>query len=301
MAPELVRELLALSLVGFSPVLLLAAAVGALTLLVKLRGPARPDGRDRRSDLTSPDAQRVLRRMRRNKDACVLLAAADRDAFSRLGGHPALPDGVSWPEGPDGQLRFFCQIDLAEARANGAPEWLPKSGRLYAFHGEDYGAPDQVRILFASAEAELAARHPRDASAWPYDERPIAFVKRDSLPSLDWLGEDTAASSLDMEDLERLVELSDLDWTGPLHKLGGYPDEIQNGQMAVACERARNGSSEDRTLAARAFRNWRLLLQIDTDRDLGASFGDGGRLYVFVHRKDARQTRFDRTVTVYQT
>ncbi len=130
----------------------------------------------------------------------LLLSAGRRLGFSKLGGHPDLPSELAWPEGP---------------------EWLPATGRIYAFHSEDNGSPDQVRILYAPAERSVAEAQPRDASAWPYDEQPIAFVLRDSFPSLDWLAEDV---TVDEAELDGLVGLSGPDWDGPPHKLGGYPD-----------------------------------------------------------------------------
>jgi hypothetical protein len=296
-APKLVRELLLFSLVGFSPVLLLAIVLGSLAIIVRLRGRKGANAHDRANPvLRSVDALRIGRRIRRNRMPCLLLAPAETAAFSRLGGLPELPISMVWPENTEGQLRFLCQIDLASAAASGAPEWLPDAGRLYAFSSGDNGAPDQVRVFFTPAETELALVSPRDASAWPYEERPIGFVGQDSLPSLDWLGEDLTTADVSDEELDGLVSLSDPKWDGPLHKLGGYPDELQDEQMAITCSEVA-GILES---ARQARRNWRLLLQIDADAELGTGFG-GGRLYVFVRLADARRACFDRTVTLSQT
>ena len=46
--------------------------------------------------------------------------------------------------------------------------------------------------------------------------------------------------------------------------------------------------------------DWRLLLQIDTDDDLGVMWGDGGILYAWIREEDARAGRFDRTWVVLQ-
>lgn len=300
-AAGLVRELLWLSLMGFAPILLLAGLLGILLAIMRLRRDARTMPPVRRRVLQRPDAQRIARRIRRHREPCLMLAAAEHATFSKLGGAPDLPPDLAWPEEAGGQLRFLCQIDLAQARASGGPEWLPGTGYLYAFHSEDTGSPDQVRILYASPPIVISARAPRDASAWPYGQRPIRFVGQDSLPSLDWLGEDMEAPAVHDEDLEALIELSTPDWTGPLHKLGGYPDELQDEQMAVACEIARGASGDKGRFpgVAAASRTWRLLLQIDSDPLLGTDFG-GGRLYVFVRLADAKRASFDETVTLWQ-
>lgn len=297
-APQLVRELLMISLIGFAPVLLIGAVVGALTVFFNLRGQrtpktARPGGSPR-----SAEATRIAKRMRRNMQSTLLLAGASQPGFSKLGGHPDLPNEVAWPEDADGQFRFLAQVDLADVRAAGGPEWLPPSGRIYAFHNEDNGSPDQVRILFTPSESPVVEVRPSDASAWPYEVRSIAFVRRDSLPSLDWLGEEAMIGETEMDGL---VDLSKPDWDGPLHKVGGYPDELQDEQMALTCERLYRGGAadDDPEAAGKAARHWRLLLQIDSDPALGTDFG-GGRLYVLVRLQDARRARFDRTITLMQ-
>ncbi|TAL31300.1 DUF1963 domain-containing protein [Phenylobacterium sp.] len=298
-APRLVRELLAISLLGFAPAILMAAVVGGLTILFNLRGQTASNAGRVGEPLRSPEAIRIARRTRRNMQPSLLLSKGRRLGFSKLGGHPDLPSELTWPEGRDGQFRFLAQVDLADARTAGGPEWLPATGRIYAFHSEDNGSPDQVRVLYAPAEASVAEAQPRDASAWPYDEQPIAFVRHDSFPSLDWLAEDVA---VDEAELDALVGLSTPDWNGPLHKLGGFPDELQDAPMAVVCERLFHGGGEDDDLEAahKAARIWRLVLQIDSDPSLGTDFG-GGRLYVFARRDDARRARFDRTITLMQT
>lgn len=73
--------------------------------------------------------------------------------------------------------------------------------------------------------------------------------------------------------------------------------------MHVECERMRRGLPEGAEVTdaiLRAARQWRLLLQVDSDDALKMNWGDGGRLYVFVREADARKADFSKTVTLTQ-
>lgn len=299
-SPQLVRTLLALVAVGFSPVLLLGAVIALAILIARLRGKRASDPPSRGS-LRSADAMRVARRMKRNKQTSLRLVAAHAGGFSKLGGSPDLPRDLEWPAGPEGALRFLAQLDLGAVRASGGPDWLPPEGRLYLFFDDRFGEADQVRVLYASTDAQLVSRPPQDASAWPLHERGVAFTAQESLPSLDWLAEDPGTLEMDDDELAALTDLAASKGPSPQHRIGGYPEEIQDEQMALSCERATGATGEEAAMLRRAVRTWKLLAQIDSDGDLGTSFGDSGRLYVFVRASEAQQGQFANTVTLYQS
>jgi len=50
---------------------------------------------------------------------------------SRLGGEPELTG--EWPVWKGGPMVFVAQLDLAEMRTAGGPDWLPAAGRLLFF------------------------------------------------------------------------------------------------------------------------------------------------------------------------
>ena len=95
------------------------------------------------------------------------------------------------------------------------------------------------------------------------------------------------------------------------HYVGGYPQEIQGARLPIEAELSdrdeqqiwpthhQYGAEVDMEVEA-ASKDWRLLLQIDSDGRLGWDWVSGGRLYVLVRRDDAKRRDFSRTVTIVQ-
>jgi len=267
---------------------------------IKNRGrPRRPPG---------PSAfGRIRRKMTRAAQPTLLLTPTSTPGFSKLGGDPELPNGFEWPKSYDGKPRpFLAQIDLG-ALSSGEPEWLPKEGRLYFFWDDaTYGFRDLVTV-FRSLAPPLATTPPPTGTRRRFTERRVAFEACTSIPSLDWLGEDVSEANLSGAELDELAEAPSAPFGDKRrHRIGGYPDEIQEERMWLSCEHHRRDlpapewDAEIPDAIRRAARQWRLLLQLDSDPQLGMNFG-GGRLYVFVREQDARKGDFSRTVTLSQT
>lgn len=293
-----------LSLAGYVGVfLLLAAAAHGLAYFADWRRGKRELKR-----FTS-DANQIRARMGRLREMTLLLVPAQTPGFSKLGGAPELPPSLNWPEGVRSPRAFLAQIDLAAFRAHGHLPWLPGSGRLYFFYDpEREGFADCVSVLSSEenpgAAADLPARLER---RWRFMERRVSFMPTPSIPSLDWLGVDLASVDLSDEELDELAEAHDAAFGDEIqHRLGGYPSEIQGSQMQIECEHLRRGigdfgSVEIPPAIRRAARQWRLLLQVDSDPALGMNWGDGGRLYVFIRKADALKGDFSKTVALAQT
>lgn len=262
----------------------------------------------KRSAIASTESSRIRGRMTRMARPTLLLTPTKQPGFSKMGGQPELPEGQAWPSGDKCSRSFLAQIDLTEARAAGGPDWLPKDGRLYAFFDEmRFGFPDLVRVIHSQEPASGPAPHPADVSPkLRFTERRVAFLRFRSVPSLDWLGVDVRELDDDI-DLDELADLPDEPFGDELqHRIGGYPSEIQEEQMALSCERIRRGQQPDESeepspAMQRASKAWRLLLQIDSDPGLKMNWGDGGMLYVFIREQDVRKGDFSKTVTISQT
>jgi hypothetical protein len=247
--------------------------------------------------------------MKRLVRPTLLLIPAQNPGFSKLGGAPELPDGVEWPPGDVGPRSFLGQIDLGIFGPHSGRDWLPETGWLYAFYDpERHGFADVVRILYSTEEPGPQRVAPPGLKTL-HPERRVAFMTFTSAPSLEWLNI-FEPLDLDPEDLEKQTSaFADAPPSDDVqHRIGGYPNEIQSECMPVSCERLARGldplgpgEEEGSEAILRASKQWRLLMQIDSDPDLKMNFGDGGRLYVFVRERDARRSDFSKTVANWQT
>jgi hypothetical protein len=257
---------------------------------------------------TSVEFGTLAARIKRLIRPTLLLVPTAEPGFSKLGGDPEAPAAMAWPGGYERPRTFLAQIDLAALTPEFRIDWLPKEGRLYAFYDSDgHGAADVVRVLYSVAPPGAPVPPPPGARR-QFPERRVAFTPLSSAPSLDWLGLDASETGCDEEEFESLDRIGDAPPSDEVqHRIGGYPNEIQPERMWLSCEHMARGLpepswSEDVPPAVqRAAKEWRLLLQIDSDPALKMNFGDGGRLYVFIRERHARRGDFSKTVALWQT
>jgi uncharacterized protein YwqG len=292
------------TLASFASVGLAAALTGCLFAIWPARGGQPLARRHLWTDqnITPEELRARLRQMSR---PALLLTPTNQPRFSKIGGTPDLAGGMRWPLGVEGPRAFLMQIDLAEVRRAGGPDWLPWSGALHAFlDPAEHRSGNAVRIRFTT-EPDLRPRpFPQDLpKEQRFLERRLAMTPVASTPSCAWLD---IAPGAALRQSPKDVLAAPASAT-PDHRLGGYPVEILPHQLALDCEhlsRGLEGSAHDGEPSddlRRAAEDWRLLLQIDTDRDLRLEYGDRGRFYVFIREEDARRGRFSQTVTISQS
>jgi uncharacterized protein YwqG len=249
--------------------------------------------RERRLEPATEEEIAMVRRQREAMaESALRLVTTEASGFCKLGGLPEAPAGLPWPKGRDGPLDFLLQVDLAACRAAGGPAWLPPAGAIYIFCDDNWGLADQARVIFAPPGDRATLTPPAEAKRYP--ERHLGLSARTSKPDFDWLDLDPSRFPEDM-------------WTGdepdegPLHKLGGYPDQIQFEDMSAYADSAaakfKSPGAPDHRPPAEA---WRLLVQIDSDESVGMSWGDSGMIYILIREADARAGDFSRTVTTSQ-
>jgi uncharacterized protein YwqG len=241
----------------------------------------------------------------------VHLTPAEGPSLSWLGGSPELPAGVPWPERNGGKLGFLARISLADLHRALPVTWLPRSGALLFF----YDIGEQPWGFDPADRGGCAVLHvpDLDSPVTPRDEgeippKPIEFRRIDTVPSF----EREAIENLDLSDEESdaLDELSAERFDGmPKHQIAGFPFPLQGDQMELECQLVTNGLNcgdpsgyadpRAKTLEPGA-KDWRLLLQFDSDEDLELMWGDCGTLYFWVQESAAAAGKFGNTWLVLQ-
>lgn len=223
---------------------------------------------------------------------------------SRLGGVPDL--SAPWPRYEGRPLSCVAQLDLAELRAAGGPDWLPAQGRLMFFYELEHGSwgletsdAGSAVVIYEAGKADPAAQPadlPEDG-VFPFHQ--VSFFLDSSTPpeeriEVDWKGM-TKAENFKVE-----AAIEALQPNEPVHQIGGFPQPVQADEMEAQCERVTQGLHPNTTAAGESLTDWRLLFQIDTDNDAGMMWGDTGMLYFWVREQDARAGDFSRIWMILQ-
>jgi uncharacterized protein YwqG len=268
------------------------------------------------------------------------LATLDGDktkpGTSKLGGAPDLPIGAPWPARPPylysrnhrdflpevawqpQPLTFLAQINLSEVAKVGCDLPLMCPGLLLFFYdvetlpfGHDPLDAPGAQVLFVGADTPT--RRQAHSQFGSHRVQPLRFLPEEGLPGWEWVLEnhrDQPGYGHGAFQAE-LDKLSDEDWQVIApggHVFGGWPNNIQ-GPMELDCEKSTTsgdvGSADGYADSGmpdlrRRAREWRLLLQLDSDDDLGWSWGDEGMIYFWCREGDIARQRFDRGWTMLQ-
>lgn len=246
----------------------------------------------------------VVNHMRANARPCLKLVTGQGGEGSWLGDFPALPLGDEWPHWSAHPLSFLAQINLAEVRRAGGPEWLPADGSLLFFLEPkrfDHFDRKAWKVIYLSPGTEArVAGAPGGLSRSAFFKRcPIRYETAMSYPLNDRSSHLT--DDLTRGEAETVWEAFFAPDDGPKHQIGGYPEVIQGDAMERESQTAWNRDIE--LLAEPAShegelpgeKDWRLLLQLDSDDQVWGNWHDAGMLYFWIREQDARAGDFSRT------
>lgn len=244
---------------------------------------------------------------------------------TKIGGKPDLPTGIGWVTETNNvetiqtnflffkskkqhsvtrPLSFIAQINLLETAPFDEENLLPKTGMLYFFYsagqeaaGFDYSDKNKFKVIYWDGNISELRRidFPDDLpSEARYKPCTVRIKSENSLPSY---GHEVYEDFDEGED-EKFWDTVYND--GNLNKLLGYSDNIQN-EMELDCELVTNGlycgdasgynDPRAKELAPNA-KNWRLLLQVDSNDENEMMWGDCGRLYFWIKKGDLLERDF---------
>ena len=246
---------------------------------------------------------------------------------TKIGGRPDLPKEITWvtetntvetkkrkylffhtkkQEVVTKPLSFIAQINLSETSQYDAEKLLPESGLLYFFYsaeqdswGFDYRDKNSFKVIYWDGNFDELQRtdFPKDLPEYAcYNACSVEIKSEYSLPCEHDVYENFTDEESDMF-------LGNVYDDGNVNKLLGYSDNIQ-GEMELTCELVTNGlycgdssgyNDPKRKLLEPNAKNWRLLLQIDSNEENDMMWGDCGRLYFWIKKDDLLNRNFDKS------
>lgn len=230
---------------------------------------------------------------------------------SRLGGLPHLPAGMQWPFWGKKPLSFLATINLAEVAPYDKERVLPRSGLLYFWYVDDQSAwgfdPADAgfcRVDYVEDVTQPLTPTQAPPKLKPFKLRGVQFGHRYTFPDPDWINEFAPQHKAiaQHEGYQRLTETI----IASGHRMLGYAAHI-HCPMELECQLVTNGvyygnpswSKDPRAKALEpGARDWRLLLQLDTDDGKdgpGWMWGDAGRIYFWIPSVALANRRFERS------
>jgi uncharacterized protein YwqG len=212
----------------------------------------------------------------------------------------------------------LCQIDLAQV-ANIYPEsLLPKSGQVYFFYDRKQGTwgfdPKDIgawKVIYSDEKFSDLIPTVTPADLGKDDIFKDKFIKLELISTYpDVMDECIDRIGLNDSQAEAYIEFcSAALGDNPEHHLFGYPGPIQSNDMDLECQLVSSGiyigkeyNMDDPKIKALSDgrKDWRLLLQLDSDDEAGMMWGDGGRLYFWIKEDDLKQKNFDKCWMILQ-
>lgn len=250
----------------------------------------------------------------------IKLTAYENDSFpvgsSKIGGLPDLPSKTKWPKEESGELlSFMAQLNLSELSKYDTDKELPNSGMLYFFYstanqpwGYDPLSKSCWKVIYYKGEYNELKRKElseKDSPNTILSPSKMEFRSEVTLPSFDSIYMDKL--NLDKRTQKKLSDfiykiIPEEERYSITHRLLGYPD-LAEGDMKLGCQLASNGINVEKitTMNTPEIRNlqggvkdWRLLLQIDSDdTDARMTWADFGRIYFWIRDEDLANKNFD--------
>ncbi|MGY3779394.1 YwqG family protein [Isobaculum melis] len=235
---------------------------------------------------------------------------------SKIGGLPDLPKDVDWfnNEETKNPMAFIAQLNFAELKPFDTADKLPEKGILYLFYdcSEDamswgYDPKDVVgrKIFFYEGSLDTLERK-NLAEDSLFEVAKLSFYTQMELP--DYTSSLVSKQSLSADGYDDYWRLKEEVMDDVENKVLGHSNNIQDG-MELECELVTNGlycgdssgyNSPEREKLEKNITNWTLLLQIDSNEELGMFWGDSGKLYLWITEENLKNKQFDDSWLILQ-
>ena len=192
---------------------------------------------------------------------------------SKIGGFPHLPDN----EFDFANLIFLAQINCSQIKEFDKDNLFPEKGMLYFFLDPEkinIDVKNSVIVHYVSSLNNLSVQKNINTSL-EIKSGVIQFSQNISLPEYD---SDIIQNLLKDYEIDGYFKLTNKEHN---HKLSGYPNTITQHFIA----------NEDKIL----------LLQLDSDEICHLSWGNMGKLYVFIDKDKLHKQQFDKLYTYIQS
>lgn len=246
--------------------------------------------------------------------------------YSRVGGYPDLPAHMEWPRTQDGTLMTsLAQLNLSqivqEAGADHLPDFFPAQGMLYFFVGLDepaYRIEHQVIYITEQEMQSLQYREPVEATILEIDaDEPFQPYAIHAHGQVEFPGYGYMDSrQIDVADryeeyYEELIVALDDQPEDTVGKMFGYPvgqhgdDEVEaatvihTGRHTYDVSKLHqylvNHFEGDEQQADQEVEDMLMLLELDSDDDIGYMWWDAGLIHFFIRKQDLLTLNFKRT------
>jgi uncharacterized protein YwqG len=233
---------------------------------------------------------------------------------SKIGGSPDLPSDISWFDDNGYPLSFVAQINCSEASTTDLEKRLPSHGILYFFFDQNQEAWGYIpehkngfKVFYSAQEGHLE-RKTSPSLLSPenfFGTYKIEFQPEISLPYWEY---DFLVKNLPPDILQIYSSMAFQLRKERINKLLGHSDTLQY-PMESTCEWVSLGHKEaemskiDANALNDTLKNkmdWTLLLQIDSNTDIGMLWGDMGKLYFWIKKDDLAQQKFENSWVILQ-
>lgn len=213
---------------------------------------------------------------------------------TKFAGQPDVPADFKWPKHKRRPLGFVAQIDL-ESNSIFLPG-LPDTGLLSFFYdviavetGEDHHGKGNCAVYWFTGNLERKKNPTRIAEDWETCPVGMSCTPILSVPSSSM----TEFPQLDDSESGRYNEFWDtcIRRNSAIvgHQFGGHADAIQGDMRRECAERTKTSQKE-----------WNLLLQVGSDREIPFQWDDSGALYYWIRTHDLQARDFSQVICIEQ-